>query len=565
VKILREFVPKSALCFGSGYSFDVFKKDLIAGLTVGVVSLPLAMGFAIASGVSPDKGLITAIVAGFLISLLGGSRVQIGGPTGAFITLIYSIIQRTGYEGLAISTLIAGVILILLGVFKMGSWIKYVPHSLITGFTAGIAVLIFSSQIKDFFGLQMGVVPAEFINKWIAYFGAFSSTQLSTCGVGFATLGIIVLLRKYAPKLPWAVISIGIVTIGCWALSLPVETIHSKFGALPYEFPNLSLPSFTIFPSKAGEIIMNGAAIAFLGAIESLLCCVIADTMMGTSHRSNMELVGQGIANICSILFGGIPATGAIARTVTNVKTGAQTPMAGIVHAVALLGMLLIFAPFVGIIPLPVLSAILIMIAWNMSDIEHFISLFQAPREDVIVLTVSFLLTVFVDITAALTIGMILSSFLFMKKMSNHSKAVPLSEAILEQDQRWFEGKIEIDFGRISVYEIRGPFFFGATDLLKELSQTKSLVVILRMNHVPIIDVSGMKALKEFYAECHRKGIQVLLAALPKKIETQLKKFGVVDVIGKEHIFTHTEDALNVAKQIVAEKEPEKEATPRFN
>lgn len=341
--MFREFIPKSYLYLRAGYSASHLKKDLVAGITVGMIALPLAMALAIASGVAPERGLFTAIIAGFLISALGGSRVQIGGPTGAFVVVIYDIIQRTGYEGLAISTLIAAVLLILLGLFRVGSWVKFVPHPLIAGFTTGLAVLIFSSQIKDFFGLQIEKLPAHFMEKWISYAHAVSTFDGATFLLSGATLTIILCSRRWMPKIPWGILSIVIATIGTALFHLPVETILSKFGEVPSSLPMPALPSFSLFSERPSEIVMDAITITLLGAIESLLSAVIADGMIKGTHKSNCELVGQGIANFFSILFGGVPATGAIARTVTNIKTGAQTPVAGMVHAVTVLVMILFF------------------------------------------------------------------------------------------------------------------------------------------------------------------------------------------------------------------------------
>lgn len=412
----HEFIPKSYHYLRNGYRFSTFKKDLLAGLTVGIIALPLSMAFAIASGVSPERGLYTAIVAGFLISLLGGSRVQIGGPTGAFVVIVYGIIQRTGYEGLCISTLIAAAILILLGALRVGSWIKYVPNPLITGFTTGIAVIIFSTQIKDFFGLSMGTPPADFVEKWAAYFKALPTFNPLTLSLAAGTLGVIVLIRRFAPQLPWGISAIVLATAICMLFQLPVETIQSRFGEIPRSLPIPSLPCLVIPAGKFKEIFIDGITIAFLGAIESLLSAVIGDRMISGRHRSNCELIAQGIANFGSVVFGGIPATGAIARTSANVKTGAQTPMAGMIHALVLFLILFCFAPIVSQIPLAALSAVLIMVAWNMSEMALFTRLLKGPQGDRLILLTAFLLTVFVDITVAISVGMILVGILFMKR-----------------------------------------------------------------------------------------------------------------------------------------------------
>ncbi len=553
MKFWQEFIPKSILCL-KGYSFGSFKKDLTAGVTVGIIALPLAMAFAIASGVAPERGLFTAIIAGFLISALGGSRVQIGGPTGAFVVIVYDIIQRTGYEGLALSTLIASIILVLFALFKLGSWIKYVPHPLVTGFTTGIAVIIFSSQIKDFFGLRMGTPPADFIEKWSAYFRAFPTMDQTTFLLGAATLAIILLIRRFIPKIPWGIASIVLVTAATVFFQIPVETIQSKFGLIPDTLPLPSFPSIVIPEGKFPEIFFDAITIAFLGGIESLLSCVIADGMTGGRHKSNTELLGQGIANFFSILFGGIPATGAIARTAANVKTGAQTPVAGMIHAATLFCIILFLSPIVSQIPLASLAAVLIMVAWNMSEVGHFVRLFRAPFGDVAILLTAFLLTIFVDITVAITFGMILASFLFMKRMSEFSKSIPLTQLFQEPG---FDhdaiSKKHVPPG-IEVYEIQGPFFFGAADMLKDLLtnlQAPPKVFILRLRHVPMIDASGMNALREFYEKCRNSKTRLILSGVHGHTEKDLQRFGMTKQIGEEHIFPNIDAALKAAERLI--------------
>jgi SulP family sulfate permease len=559
--MFREFIPKSYIYLRRGYSLSTFKKDFLAGVTVGIIALPLAMAFAIASGTGPERGLFTAIVAGFLISALGGSRVQIGGPTGAFVVIVYDIVQRTGYEGLAVSTLIAAVLLVLLGLFRIGSWIKYVPHPLVTGFTTGIAVIIFSSQIKDFFGLNMGVPPAHFVAKWGAYWDAIGSTHLPTLFLGMGTLSLILAVRRFIPKIPWGIASIVIATLIAYWMDLPVETIQTKFGIIPRQLPIPSLPSFHLSQTQFSEIFMDAVAIAFLGGIESLLSAVIGDGMMGSRHKSNCELVGQGIANFASILFGGIPATGAIARTAANVKTGAQTPMAGMIHAVTLFCIILFLAPVVSQIPLAALAAVLMMVAWNMSEIGHFVRLLKAPAGDIAILLTAFLLTIFVDITIAISFGMILASFFFMKRMSQLSKTVPLT-ALFQEPKSEFPEKGDPDAiankkvpPGVEVYEIQGPFFFGAADILKDLLtnlERPPKVFILRMRHVPLIDASGMHALKEFYHKCHRSKTILLLSGVHGQTEKDLHKFGVTHLIGEACIFLHIDSALARAEKLTA-------------
>ena len=557
----REFIPKSYLYLRNGYRFSTFKRDLLAGLTVGIIALPLAMAFAIASNVEPDRGLYTAIVAGFLISALGGSRIQIGGPTGAFVVIVYGIIQRTGYEGLCISTMIAAVLLVLLGIFRIGSWIKYVPTPLITGFTTGIAVIIFSTQIKDFFGLQMGTPPADFIEKWIAYFNAFPTFDVLTFSLAAGTLGVILLIRRFIPSLPWGICAIVFATAICILFHLPVETIQSRFGEIPRTLPFPSIPSLSIPVGKFKEIFIDGCTIAFLGAIESLLSAVIGDGMIGGRHRSNCELIAQGIANFGSVVFGGIPATGAIARTAANVKTGGETPVAGMIHAVTLFLILYCLAPIVSQIPLAALSAVLIMVSWNMSEVGHFARLLKAPQGDRIILLLAFLLTVFIDITVAITAGMILASFLFMKRMSRMSKVVSLSQIFQENIVDFPEKMDPNDVAKkvipegVEVYEIQGPFFFGTANILRDLLTNLSLhpkIFILRIRFVPMIDASGMYGIEEFYNQCKKKNIILFLSGVHGQTKQDLKKFGLINSIGEERIFTNIDVALAKAKEMVS-------------
>lgn len=550
--MFREFIPKSVLLLKSGYSATTFRKDLLAGITVGIIALPLAMAFAISSGVTPDRGLFTAIVAGFLISALGGSRAQIGGPTGAFVVIVYDIIQRTGYEGLALSTLIAAGILVLLGIFRLGSWIKYVPHPLVIGFTTGIALIIFSAQMKDFFGLTMGAPPTGFIEKWIVYAAAFPTLHFPTFFLGAGTLALILCIRLFIPRVPWGIGAIVVATIVSVGFHLDVATIQSKFGEIPRSLPMPCLPSLYVPLDRLNEVFIDAITIALLAAIESLLSAVIADGMMGTRHKSNCELVGQGIANFASILFGGIPATGAIARTAANIKTGAQTPVAGMIHAITVFLIMLCLAPWVSKIPLAALAAVLIMIAWNMSELPHFIRLFKAQVGDVAILLTAFLLTVFVDITVAVLFGMILASFLFMKRMSEYSKTASLTHLFKEPSE--FAEKYDPDAlihksvpPNVEVYELQGPFFFAVADILKDLLanlKKPPKVFILRMRHVPLIDASGMHALKEFYHKCKHTRTVLLLSGVKGQAAKDLEAFGLTDLIGKENIFSHIDEAL---------------------
>lgn len=548
----REFIPKSYFYLRKNYSLSLFRKDLLAGMTVGVIALPLAMAFAIASGVSPMRGLITAIIAGFLISALGGSRAQIGGPTGAFVVLIYDIVQRSGYEGLALSTLLGGVLLILFGLFRLGSWIKYAPYPLITGFTTGIAVIIFSSQMKDLFGLQMETPPGDFVEKWAAYFRALPSFQWQALLLGAGTLLLILVIRRFIPRLPWGITAIVIATLCVSIFELPVETIASKFGQISSALPLPSLPALHLSEEKWRMIVSDGIAIALLGGLESLLSALIGDGMMGSRHKSNCELVGQGIANIGSVLFGGIPATGAIARTATNIKTGAQTPLAGMIHALTLLVIVLFLAPVVSQIPLAALAAVLIMVAWNMSEISHFVYLLRAPIGDVAVLLTAFLLTLFVDITLAITFGMILSSFLFMKRMSESVKTVQLTPLFKEPQGEFFGQELHKKIpSEVEVYEIQGPFFFGAADMLRDVLinlRPAPKIFILRLRQVSFIDTSGVRALREFLERCQKEKTQLLLSEVPSQPYETLQRMGLVKAVGKAHIFNTFDQALDACK-----------------
>lgn len=553
------FIPKSWICLKE-YSWATLRKDLLAGLTVGIVALPLAMAFAIASGVGPEKGLYTAIVAGFLISLLGGSRVQIGGPTGAFVVIVAGIIQRQGYDGLVLATLIAGLFLIILGLCRLGSLIKFIPYPLVTGFTSGIAVFIFSSQIKDFFGLKMETVPADFLSQWGAYFNALPTIDGVSTAVAAGTLGCILLIRRFLPSVPWGIAAIVLATVVCWFFQLPVQTIFSRFGEIPRLLPSPGLPEFHIKFSELHTLIPDAVVIAFLAGIESLLSAVVADGMTGGKHKSNCELVAQGAANLGSVFFGGIPATGAIARTATNIKTGAKTPVAGMVHAATLFLIILLFAPLVGKIPLPALSAVLVIVAWNMCELAHFRNLLKAPVGDIAVLLTTFLLTVLIDLTVAVEFGLILALFLFMKRMSDLPARIKVTPTIEEKEEEYPElkdpdaiSKKQVPKG-VEVYEIDGPFFFGVADCLKDVLQNlgkSPKVFILRMRKVPIIDASGMHALKEFYHKCKKDGTRLILSGVKGETAETLRKFGVEDLVGKENIFPNIDSALIFAVTLV--------------
>ncbi len=552
----HDFVPKSVIClFKERYSLAIFRKDLQAGVTVGIVALPLAMAFAIASGMPPERGIFTAVIAGFLISLLGGSRFQIGGPTGAFVVIVYDIVLREGYSGLIAATLIASVLLIVMGLCRLGTWIKFIPYPLVIGFTAGIAVIIFSSQLKDFLGLSIGQLPGDFIGKWKAVLHALPTWDPTTFAVGAGTLGVIALVRRFIPYIPWGIISIILATLVTWIWQLPVDTIAMRFGEIPRMLPFPTLPGLPASFEGWQRLVPDAITIAFLAGIESLLSAVVADGMAGGRHKSNCELVAQGFANLGSCVFGGIPATGAIARTATNVKTGGKTPVAGMIHAATLFLIVLAFAPIVSMIPMAALSAVLLMIAWNMSEIDRFRHLLKAPLGDVAVLLSAFCLTVMVDLTVAIEVGMILAAFLFMKRTSELSNVVSFDKLTEEQEEKDPDAisKKKVP-PHTEVYEINGPFFFGTADSLQNILPNLELppkVFILRMRKVPAIDATGLHALEDFFDKCNRTGTVLLLSGVKGKLAEEFKKFGVEKKIGKQNIFPHIDDALKRADEIV--------------
>ena len=534
------------------YNRAQFFKDLVAGVIVGIVALPLAIAFAIASGVSPEKGIFTAIIAGFVISALGGSRVQIGGPTGAFIVVVYGIVQQFGVNGLIMATFIAGILLIIMGLAKFGSAIKYIPYPLIIGFTTGIAVIIFSSEMKDFFGLKMGAVPADFVSKWIAYGEHISFVNIYAVAIGAFTLLVILLWPKVTHKVPGSLIAIVITTLVVHFFKLPVETIGSRFGAIPSSLPHPVMPGVSL--SVIQQLIRPAFTIALLGSVESLLSAVGADGMIGGSHRSNTELIAQGFANICSSLFGGIPATGAIARTATNIKNGGRTPVAGIVHALTLLVIMLFVGKWAALIPMATLGGILVIVAWNMSEMESFINVAKGSRSDAAVLVSTFLLTVFVDLTVAIEIGMILAAFLFMRRMMKTSS---VEHAIYKYDSESdvLSGLADLPEG-VDVFEINGPLFFGVAYKFKDamkIIEKPARILIIRMRHVPIIDATGIRTLKEVNKDVQSKGTKLILAEVnSEQVIEELKKARLMFQIGKANVTDSYEKALERANEILA-------------
>lgn len=524
---MHNYMPKLVTVFREGYSLPTFRADAIAGLTVAIVALPLAMALGIASGASPDKGLVTAVVAGFLISALGGSRVQVGGPTGAFVVVIFNVIAQHGYDGLLIATLLAGFILITAGLLRMGQMIKFIPHPVVTGFTAGIAVIIASSQVKDFLGLSIAEVPAEFVPKWQAYWGAAASTSWATLGVGAGSLAIIMLLRKFAPKLPAFLIAVFISSMAVVVLNLPVDTIGSRFPDIPAGLPTPSLPEISLV--KINAVLPSAFTIAFLAGIEALLSAVVADGMIGTRHRSNQELIGQGVANLGSAMFGGLPATGAIARTATNIRSGAQTPVAGILHAVFLLLFVLFATDLMAFVPMAALAAILFMVAWGMSEYERFLALLRMPNGDRAVLLLTFGLTVLVDLTVAIGVGVTLASLLFMARMAESVEIDASKRQDLDRDSEDLEQRDALPEG-VEVFRITGPFFFGvAGELLNTLRRVgqSPKVIILRMRLVPLLDASGLQALEEFIKQAEICGAKVILSGVQPQPQSMLERGGL--------------------------------------
>ncbi len=532
------FLPKTWSLFKKGLLFKNVSNDIFAGIIVGIVALPLAIAFAVASGVSPEKGIITAVVAGLIISLLGGSRVQIGGPTGAFIVIVYGIVQQYGIDGLIISTIIAGIMLITFGLLRLGSILKFFPHPLIVGFTSGIALVIFSTQIKDALGLPIEKLPAEFIEKWEVYFHHIQEFNLSALLITVGTILITVFSGRLIPKVPGSFIAIVVMTAIVSVFELPVNTIETIFGTIPNNI-ELTIPTFSF--DQLGHYMQPALTIALLGAIESLLSAVVADGMISSNHRSNTELIAQGIANVVTPFFGGIPATGAIARTATNIKNNGRTPIAGIIHAITLLLIMLFFGKWAILIPMPVLAGILIVVAYNMSEMKSFFSILKGHKYDVFVLLSTFILTVFVDLTVAIEVGVVLSSLLFMQRMSNLSKVMPL-----DTESDTLENYADIPKG-VEVFEISGPFFFAAArryeETLKDISHT-SKVVIIRMRHVPFIDGTGIRNLKATIKDLKSRRIQIILSGVQPEVLVELEKGGISSLIGPGNICSNFDLAL---------------------
>lgn len=542
------------------YQRSTFMSDLMAGLIVGIVALPLAIAFGIASGVSPEKGIVTAIVAGFLISVFGGSKVQIGGPTGAFIVIVYGIIQQYGFSGLMIATMMAGVFLVLLGMFKLGTIIKYIPYPIVVGFTAGIAVTIFTTQMKDLFGLEMTKVPADFIEKWIAYFQAADTINWASVVVGVLSILIIVVTPRFSKKIPGSLIAIVVLTVGVWLLKTyagvnSIETIGDHF-TIKAMLPEAQVPAITWEVVKS--LVAPAITIAVLGAIESLLSATVADGASGDKHDSNAELVGQGIANIITPLFGGIPATGAIARTMTNINNGGRTPMAGIVHAVVLLLIFLFLMPLAQYIPMACLAGVLIVVSYGMSGWRTFKALMKSPKSDVIVLLITFFLTVVFDLTIAIEVGLVIACLLFMKRMTEATDVHVILDEIdpnEDTDIHHVEENLIIPKG-VEVYEINGPYFFGAGNKFEEIMALvgeRPKVRIIRMRKVPFVDSTGIHNLTVLCEMSRKEGIRIVLSGVIPKVHETLRKAGFNDLVGEENICSHIDIALEKAREMVKE------------
>ena len=554
-----DFRPKIFSCLRH-YDMTRLKEDVIAGIVVGIVALPLAIAFGIASGVSPTIGLITAIIGGFLVSFFGGNTVQIGGPTGAFIVIVYNIIAQFGLHGLAIATFMAGVILILMGLFHLGTVIKFIPYPIVVGFTAGIALTIFSTQINDFFGLGLKDIPGQFIPKWGLYFKSFGNISLYTLATGLVSLIIIIAAPRISKKLPGALIAIIIVTAAAWLLrqfvpGFSVETIGDRFGNMATDIP--APHGFELNMATINMLLPSAFTIAVLGAIESLLSATVADGVTGSRTNSNTELIGQGIANVTVPFFGGIPVTGAIARTMTNITNGGRTPVAGVVHAIILLLIYLFLMPLINYVPMACLASVLMVVAYNMSGWRTIAGILKTPKSDVSVLIVTFLLTVIFDLTIAIEIGLLLAVVLFLRRVTENTEIKIYSEQ-LDVAEGTDLGKHEVlDVAKgVSVYEIDGPFFFGVATKFDEMMRTtlgsKPLVRIIRMRKVSFIDATGLHNLEILIKSSQSEGIHIVLSGVKPNVRESLEHAGIDRLIGRDHICDHITKAVVMANGIVA-------------
>lgn len=547
----RKLEPKLLTILREGYTKNMFRGDVLGGLTVGIVALPLAIALAIASGVKPEQGLYTAIFAGLVIAVLGGTRTGISGPTGAFIVIVYGIVQKYGYDGLVVATFIAGILLVIMGLARMGSLLKFVPYPVTVGFTTGIALIIFSSQVSDFLGLQIEKVPADFVAKWFTYVENISTINIYTPGVGVASLLIIVFWNRFIKKIPGQLIAILTITFVVQFFNFPVDTIATRFGGVPNTLPTPHLPFVSW--ELVQQMFSPALTIAILAALESLLSAVVADGMTGTRHRSNMELVAQGAGNIVSVIFGGVPATGAIARTATNIKSGGKTPVAAIIHCVFLLVVLLFVGKWAAMIPMATLAAVLLVVAYNMSEWREFVHLLKSPRGDVAVLLATFLLTVFIELTVAIQVGVLLAAFLFLQKMSKETQISVVTGSLENDDEALARDMSAIKIpDRVEVFEIYGSLFFGAVSQFKESIRViakKPKVLILRMRNVPTIDASGIRVLEELAEEAERNGYIIVLSAVSRSVYRVMRQSGFVEMIGREHFAGDIFAALEIAEK----------------
>ena len=546
------------------YNKAKFAADLMAGLIVGIVALPLAIAFGIASGVSPSQGILTAIIGGFIVSALGGSRVQIGGPTGAFIVIIYGIVSdpNLGLSGLMLATMLAGIFLILLGVCHLGTIIKFIPYPIVVGFTSGIAVTIFTTQIKDLFGLTIaGKMPGDFLSKWLVYFQNFDTVDWVTTAIGVLSIVIIALTPKVSKKVPGSLVAIIVMTIGVYFLNtytdMKVLTIGDQFGEIKASIPSLQVPNLSWESVKS--LFPTAMVIAVLGAIESLLSATVADGVCGDHHNSNQELIGQGVANLCTPLFGGIPCTGAIARTMTNINNGGRTPVAGIIHAAVLLVIFLVLMPLAAYIPMSCLAGVLVIVSYNMSGWRTFMQLMKNPKSDVIVLFITFLLTVIFDLTIAIEVGLLIACLLFMKRMAESTQIKVIADEIDpndETDAEVHEEHLRIPQG-VEVYEINGPYFFGIANKFEELMaamEDHPKVRIIRMRRVPFIDSTGIHNLQNLCEMSHREGTHIVLSGVTPNVYSVLEHNGFCHLLGKDHICPNINVALERASALVKRK-----------
>lgn len=548
-----DFQPKLVTALRN-YSKEKFFSDLMAGVIVGIVALPLAIAFGIASGVSPEQGLITAIIAGFIISFLGGSTVQIGGPTGAFIVVVYGIVQEFGMEGLAIATVLAGVMLLLMGFLKLGTVIKFIPYPIIVGFTSGIALTIFTTQMKDLFGLTMESVPADFLSKWIAYFKSAPTVNIWSALVGIVSIVLIVITPKFSKKIPGSLVAIVVMTLAVWVMKTyfgitGIETIGDRF-VINASLPKPDMPGFSL--GTINHLFPAAFTIAVLGAIESLLSATVADGVTGDKHNSNTELIAQGAANIVVPFFGGIPATGAIARTMTNINNGGRTPMAGVIHAVVLLLILLFLGPLTKHIPMACLAGVLVIVSYNMSEWRTFRSLLKNSKSDVSVLLTTFILTVIFDLTIAIELGLLLAMLLFMRRMSETTKVSVVKDRIdLSSEGEIYHEDEKLDLKEgVEVYEIDGPFFFGIANKFDECMKAlrdKPKVRIIRMRKVPFMDTTGLHNLESLYRLSEKEKIRIVLSGVNENVRKVLEKSDLYRRIGEENVCSNINEALQKA------------------